>query len=55
MVILQAAAEAGATGARFVNVDVAKHPQARGIYGITAVPTLRFFIQGRMQNEVSRV
>ena len=49
----RAASEAGSThtGAKFVNVDVAKHSQARVIYGITAVPTLRFFISGRMQDE----
>ncbi len=49
----RAASEAGSThsAAKFVNVDVAKHSQARVIYGITTVPTLRFFIDGRMQDE----
>jgi len=46
-----AAAETGSTGVQFVSVDIAEHVLARSIYGITTVPTLRFFIKGRMMEE----
>ena len=32
-------------------VDVTKHVAARAIYGISSVPTLRYFIKGRMEEE----
>ena len=48
----QAAAEAGSTGVQFVSVDIAEHVLARSIYGITTMPTLRFFIKGRMMEQV---
>jgi len=48
----QAAAEGFAAGIRFANVDIEKHRIARNIYGVSAVPTMRVFINGRMSEEV---
>ena len=51
----QAAVEGSAAGIRFANVDIEKHGIARNIYGISAVPTMRIFSNGRMSEEVGTV